>query len=80
MKIINGFINDFYFIFNKNKNINFKNILSSLSIKKEVYILKNYILYFYHEKSLYNNIIKIIIIVFKIPKINNNTSKKTILN
>lgn len=80
MKIINGFINDFYFIFNKNKNINFKNILSSLSIKKEVYILKNYILYFYHEKSLYNNIIKIIIIVFKIPKINNNNSKKTILN
>ena len=76
MKIINGFINDFYFIFNKNKNINFKNILSSLSIKKEVYILKNYILYFYHEKSLYNNIIKIIIIVFKIPKINNNNSKK----
>lgn len=80
MKIINGFINDFYFIFNKNRNINFKNKLSSLSIKKEVYILKNYILYFYHEKSLYNNIIKIIIIVFKIPKINNNNSKKTILN
>ena len=76
MKIINGFINDFYFIFNKNRNINFKNKLSSLSIKKEVYILKNYILYFYHEKSLYNNIIKIIIIVFKIPKINNNNSKK----
>ena len=80
MKIINGFINDFYFIFNKNRNINFKNKLSSLSIKKEGYILKNYILYFYHEKSLYNNIIKIIIIVFKIPKINNNNSKKTILN